>query len=111
MKLITHYLGLEPSQQIDSEIESAIRELNGSIRVEKAEVVVERSGYRNPPVATRVLIVTPGPDIRSEGRDYTPLAAFKKAWSQVERRSRWKSDQKRRRNKRAPRRSTGEAVR
>lgn len=87
MKVITRYRNIDPDQQLDAVIEAAIRELEEFIKVEAAEITVERSRFETPPVRTRILILTPGPDLEVEARDYTTPAAFIKAHRELLRRA------------------------
>jgi len=87
MKIMTHYRNIDPDQQLDAVIEAAIRELEECIEVEAAEITVERSRFATPPVRTRILIVTPGPDLQVEARDYTTPAAFIRAHRELLRRA------------------------
>lgn len=87
MKVMTRYLNLDPGPQLDEVIEQAIRELATRLEVEAAEITVERLRFETPPVRLRILIVTPGPDIEVEARDYTTPAAFIKARRELLRRA------------------------
>jgi hypothetical protein len=87
MKVMTRYRNIDPDQQLDAVIEAAIRELEKRIKVEAAEITVERSRFETPPVRTSILIVTPGPDLQVEARDYTTPAAFIKAHRELLRRA------------------------
>jgi len=107
VKVMTHYRNIRPARSLDSLIEETIGELGGKMTVESAEVTVERSMSDHPPVRTSILIVTPGPDIEVEARDYTSAAAYNKAWRALQRRAEAKAahrgDSKRRANPRPAR--------
>ncbi len=103
MKVMTRYLNLDPDHKQHGIVEQTIRELATRIPVEAAEITVERLRFETPPVRARFLIVTPGPDIEVEARDYTLPAAFLKARRELLRRAGHKQERSRPDNRPAPR--------
>lgn len=69
---------------VDSLIEERIFALQPRIEIEEARVRLEHSRHASPPYRVALHLVTPGPDLKAEGRDHTLRAALAKAVAQLE---------------------------
>ncbi len=103
MKVMTQYRNIKASQHVDTVIEEIIDALDKSIRVESAEVKVERVGNDHPPVRVSVFVETPGPDIEVQARDYTVPAALLKVRRALQKRVDTRLNAPRARSGRSPR--------
>jgi ribosome-associated translation inhibitor RaiA len=96
MSLNIHYSGCFRLAQRESAITKVIEGFRAALRIDEARVRVERSDQGPYPFRVEALLVTPGPDIKAEGSDYTFEAALRKMSQGVVKALRWRRDKKRR---------------
>ena len=77
MKLTLKHRHEEPTPQIAELIESEIKALEPSLRIDEARVNIERQ-EASPPYRISAHLVTPGPDVTADARDFTLRAALGK---------------------------------
>jgi ribosome-associated translation inhibitor RaiA len=69
---------------VDSLIEERIFALQPRIEIEEARIRLEHSRHASPAYRVAVHLVTPGPDLKAEGRDHTLRAAIEKAVARLD---------------------------
>lgn len=79
MKLTLQHLHVPSTSELDAVVEERVLELEKRVRIDEAIVRLERWREQSPAFRVWMHIVTPGPDIFAEARDYTIRAAFDKA--------------------------------
>ncbi len=55
------------------------------MRIESAEVTLEKNSASSPPFLARVHLVIPGPDLYAEDKDHTPEATIRKVLARLSR--------------------------
>jgi ribosome-associated translation inhibitor RaiA len=88
MKLIIRNRHLPPINAIDGVIESRLIGLTSGLQVDEAVVLVEHRRNASPPYRVELHLAVPGPDLRAERIDHTPLQAFTRALDDIERKLR-----------------------
>ena len=79
MKLITQHHNLRSTDELDSLLEEHILAFEPRLQIDEARVRLECRWEQSPACFVAIHIVTPGPDLRAEGRDHTIRAAIGKA--------------------------------
>jgi ribosome-associated translation inhibitor RaiA len=85
MKLTIRNRNLSSASTLDTVIETRLLTLAARVRIEDATVTVERSLDASPPYRVEIHLAVPGPDLRAERSDNTPLQAFTGALAEIER--------------------------
>lgn len=88
MKLTIRNCNLHPARALDALIETRLIQLAERVRIDDATIVVEHRADASPPFRVALHIAVPGPDLRTERIDNTPVQAFTRALEDVERRLR-----------------------
>lgn len=78
MKLIIHHRWLKTDQRLVDRLRKHLSSLTRMLRVESAEVILEKSPTSSPPFSAKVHLAVPGPDLFAEGRDHTLEASLRK---------------------------------
>lgn len=78
MKLTLRHRHLEPSPSFNALVESGIKSLEPSLRIDEARVSIERQEEASPPFRITAHLVTPGPDVCADATDHTLRAALGK---------------------------------
>lgn len=78
MNMQISYSGCFKLNSRETAISQVLETLRDNVRVDLAKVRVERSEDSAYPFRVNAHIVTPGPDVIAEGRDYTFEAALRK---------------------------------
>ena len=84
MKLITQHRNLRSTDELDSLLEERILDFEPRLQIDEARVRLECKWEESPACRVAIHIVTPGSDLRAEGRDHTIRAAIGKAVSDLE---------------------------
>jgi ribosome-associated translation inhibitor RaiA len=84
MKLITQHYNLRSTDEMDSLLEERILAFEPRLQIDEARVRLECRREESPGYFVAIHIVTPGPDLRVEGRDHTIRAAISKAVASLE---------------------------
>lgn len=83
MKLTLQHINVPSTVDLDTAIEDRILDLEKRVRIDEAVVRLERRRELSPAYRVWVHIVTPGPDLFAEAKDYTIRAAFDKALQEL----------------------------
>lgn len=78
MKLTVKHNNVPSTNAIDTWVEEQIISLQPGLKIDEADIVLACSEEASPPYQVNVHLVTPGPDVFADGRDYTLRAAFNK---------------------------------
>lgn len=84
MKLTIRNQNLAAVSTLDALIETRMHLLGNRVRIDEATVLVERRPESSPAYRVALNIAVPGPDLRAEGVDSTPVQAFSRALSEIE---------------------------
>ena len=109
MTLNISYSGCFRLAARETAITRTIDSFRPDLRIDEARVRVERDDDRPYPFRVAARLVTPGPDIEAEGRDYTFEAALRKMGHAVSKALRWRQA-KRKREKSLPRKRSRAAA-
>ncbi|MBK8002246.1 MAG: HPF/RaiA family ribosome-associated protein [Verrucomicrobia bacterium] len=93
MKIIFIHRWLRPDDGLKARVQTRLAQLASVLRIEVAEVALERNQSSSPAYVARVHLAVPGPDIHLEERDHTIEATVGKL---LDRLSRLARDRKRR---------------
>lgn len=85
MKFILNHRWLRPDEKLSAQMKQQISKLGGLVRIEAAEVTLERSPACSPPFSAKVHLVIPGPDLYAEEKDHTPEATVHKVLAKLAR--------------------------
>jgi ribosomal subunit interface protein len=88
MKLTIRNRHLTPTNSIDALIETRLITLTERLHIDEATVVVEHRREASPAYRVELHLAVPGPDLRAERIDNTPLQAFTRALEDIERKLR-----------------------
>lgn len=88
MKLTIRNRHLPPTNAIDGVIETRLINLTQAVQIEEAVVLVEHRRESSPPYRVELHLAVPGPDLRAERIDHTPMQAFTRALDEIERKLR-----------------------
>lgn len=102
MKFILNHRWLRPDERLTALVKQKISRLSALVRIEAAEITLARNMDSLPPFSAKVRLAVPGPDLYSEGNDYTPEAAIHKVLVKLTRQIRH------RKRKRLTKRRSGE---
>jgi ribosome-associated translation inhibitor RaiA len=83
MQLTVNQMNLPALKPLDSWIRQQILALGESRQIDAAHVRMARLENSSPAYQVRIHLVTPGPDVRAEGRDHTLRAACNKVLKQL----------------------------
>src|SRR5262245_61609268 len=78
MKLTLRHPHYQPSPQFNALLESEIKALEPSLRIDEARVNIDHLPDASPPYRISAHLVTPGPDVCAEATDHTLRAALGK---------------------------------
>lgn len=78
MKIVIQHAGVPSSDALDGTIERHLFSLMGPLRIDVANVLVERRWTGGAAYRVAAHIATPGPDVKAEGVDQTLNAAVLK---------------------------------
>lgn len=84
MKLTIRNRNLPSVRTLDALIETRLLALVERVRIDEASVVVEHCREASPPFRVEIHLAVPGPDLRAERIDATPLQAFTRALDDIE---------------------------
>lgn len=84
MKLTIRNRNLASATTLDALIETRLLALADRVRIDDATVLVEYTRDASPPYRVELLLAVPGPDLRAERIDNTPLQAFTRALHDIE---------------------------
>jgi ribosome-associated translation inhibitor RaiA len=85
MKFILNHRWLRPDEKISAQLKQKISKLTGLVRIEAAEVTLEKNAASSPPYSAKVHLVIPGPDLYAEEKDHTPEATIHKVLAKLAR--------------------------
>jgi ribosome-associated translation inhibitor RaiA len=88
MKLTIRNRHLAPDQSLDVLIENRLVTLSERVRLDEATVAVERRPEASPQFRVELHLAVPGPDLRAERVDHSPVRAFTRALEDLEARLR-----------------------
>ena len=114
MQIVISHKHVKSVDEQDSLVEQRLFALADRLQIDEAQVVFERRWDGTPPYRVSIHIVTPGPDVFSEGEDQTLHAAVLKSLQQLETKTRQRGERARQRirtNLQAPRPSVGRSAR
>lgn len=78
MKVTIQHRNIQPTGKLNSSVKERILALKPRLQIDEAKILLEQNFEVSPPFAVRLHLVTPGPDVIAEGRDYTIQAAMNK---------------------------------
>jgi ribosomal subunit interface protein len=84
MKMTVQHFDIRSTNVVDTLIEERILALQPRLQIDEANVRLEHRREISPAFRVHVHLVTPGPDVRAEGRDHTIRAAIDKVIAQLE---------------------------
>jgi hypothetical protein len=84
MKITLRNRNLTPAESFDALIENSVFALSARQRLDEATVTLERLTDASPPFRVTLHIAVPGPDVRCEVVDYSPVRAFARALDYVD---------------------------
>ena len=84
MKITIRNRNLSADQTFDALIENRILALATRCRLDDVAVLIERRSEASPQYRVDLHVAVPGPDLRCECVDHSPLRAFQRALEQVE---------------------------
>jgi len=114
MQIVISHKHVKSVDEQDSLVEQRLFALADRLQIDEAQVEFERRWDGTPPYRVSIHIVTPGPDVFSEGEDQTLHAAVLKSLQQLETKTRQRGERARQRvrtNLQAPRQSVGRSAR
>jgi ribosome-associated translation inhibitor RaiA len=85
MKFILNHRWLRPDENLSVQVKQKISKLAGLVRIEAAEVTLERNAASSPPYSAKVHLVIPGPDLYAEEKNHTPEATIHKVLARLAR--------------------------
>ena len=85
MKFTLNHLWLRPDENLSVQVKQKISKLAELVRIETAEVTLQKNAANSPSFSAKVHLVIPGPDLHAEEKDHTPEAAFHKVLAKVAR--------------------------
>ena len=85
MKFILNHRWLRPDERLTAQVKQKLSRLARLVRIETAEIVLERKPHSVPPYTAKVRLAVPGPDIYSEERHYTLEASIRSALDKLSR--------------------------
>lgn len=85
MKLKLTHRFLQPDATLDSSVRQKLSKLGTLVRIEAADVTLERNPEASPAFSAKVHLVIPGPDLVAEEKDHTPLATLNKVIAKLAR--------------------------
>jgi ribosome-associated translation inhibitor RaiA len=85
MKFILNHRWLRPDEKLSVRVKQKISKLAGLVRIEAAEVTLEKNTASSPPYSAKVHLVIPGPDLYAEEKDHTPEATIHKVLGKLSR--------------------------
>ena len=85
MKFILNHRWLCPDENLSAQVKQKIVKLTGLVRIEAAEVTLEKNPASSPPFSAKVHLVIPGPDLYAEEKDHTPEATIHKVLAKLAR--------------------------
>jgi ribosomal subunit interface protein len=97
MKLILRTKPHKTSPAFAAAVQQQMEELNRTLQIDEARVVVTRRPETSPAFQVAAHLVTPGPDVFANAVDHTLAAALKKAVGQLARRIRQRHSKRARR--------------
>ena len=83
MKISIQHSHVTSTDELDSTVEEQIMAFQSLLEIEEAVVRFEHRHEASPPYNVSVRLVTPGPDVCTEGRDHTLRAAIGKAMDKL----------------------------
>ena len=107
MKLTIRTRNMPVSPAFDLFVESCIMSLAAQRRLDHALITVERRDEQSPPFRAVLDIGVPGPDVRCEQIDHSPVRAFTRALGTVEQKLKERSENKVRRLRHRQNRTAG----
>lgn len=99
MKLTVEHFQIKSTHLVDTIIEERVIALQPRVEIEEARVRLERRHEQSPSYRVAVHLVTPGPDLKAEGRDHTIRAAIDKVMQELEQKVSLKQDRRIRRTR------------
>ncbi len=88
MKLTIRNLNLALKDNLDAFITNRLLALSERVRIDDAQVLLERRAELRPPFRIALHVAVPGPDLHAEHMANTPLQAFTAAFEKIEKRLR-----------------------
>jgi ribosome-associated translation inhibitor RaiA len=88
MKLTIRNLNLAHKDTLDAFITNRLVALCERVRIDDAQVLLERRSELRPPFRISLHVAVPGPDLHAEHVANTPLQAFTAAFEMIEKRLR-----------------------
>jgi ribosome-associated translation inhibitor RaiA len=88
MKLTIRNLNLALKDNLDAFITNRLLALSERVRIDDAQVVLERRAELRPPFRIALHVAVPGPDLHAEHTANSPLQAFTAAFEKIEKRLR-----------------------
>jgi ribosomal subunit interface protein len=85
MKFTLNHRFLRPDKTLTAQIRQKLSKLESLVKIEAAEVTLERNNESSPPFSAKVLLVIPGPDLHAEEKDHTPAATLNKVLDKLAR--------------------------
>lgn len=101
MKFILNHRWLQADETRSALVKQKVSKLSGLVRVEAAEVTLEKNEASSPPYVAKIHLAVPGPDLYAEERDHTLEASVHKVLEKLARQIRH------RKQKRLARRRSG----
>ena len=90
MKFILNHRWLRPDENLSAQVKQKVSKLTRLVRIESAEVTLERNAASSPPYSAKVHLAIPGPDLYAEEKDHTPEATIHKVLAKLARQIRYR---------------------
>ena len=85
MKFILNHRWLRPDAKLSAQVKNEVAKLAGAVRIETAEITLEKNPASSPPFSAKVHLVIPGPDLFAEDKDHTLQATVRKVLAKLSR--------------------------
>lgn len=90
MKFILKNLTHPVSPAFSSTLKERVHSLSEVLRIDEAQILIERREKSSPAFKVAAHLVTPGPDVRAEAVDHTLRAALTKLFDALKSRIAWR---------------------
>lgn len=102
MKFILKNLTHPVSPAFSSSLKDRVYSLNQTLRIDEAQILIERRERGSPAFKVAAHLVTPGPDVRAEAVDHTLKAALTKLFDALKARIDWRRKKQSKRLSKGP---------
>lgn len=94
MKFILNHRWLRPDKNLATSTRKKLSRLARLVRIEAAEVTLEKNAASTPAFSARVHLAIPGPDLHAEEKGHTPEATIYKVLTKLSRQIRQRKEKR-----------------